>query len=380
MKILHICLASAFTEGMTYQDNLIAAQNAKDGHNVILISDCHKYIDGTMVYTPPEDSVLSDGIRLIRLEYDKIINSFISGKIRKVSKLYNIVVKYKPDVILFHGVAGWELRTVAKYKKNNPNCKLYLDSHEDFYNSATNILSRIVQYKWFNRCLVNMALPYVNKIFCVSYECFAFLKQLYGVPDEKMEFYPLGGYVFDDSERKEKRDKIRKELKIEDDDILIIHSGKFDKLKRTEDIFSAFTQVPDERLKLVLIGSMGEAAKNNLERLILLDERVEFLGWKNSDELLEYLCACDLYVQPGSQSATMQNALCCECAVAVYPHPSHKYLLNDSVFYVETIEDMTNLFKNIIRDYGFLARKKCQGYKIAQENLDYRILAKRLYK
>lgn len=379
MKILHVCLASAFTEGMSYQDNLLSEQNAKDGCNVTIISDCHKFDDGKIVDTCPESKIIAGGIHLIRLKYKRIINNFISGKIRIVPRLYHIIKEISPDVILFHGVAGWELTTVAKYKKEHPNTRLYVDSHEDFHNSGTNILSRIVQYKLFNNSIVKRTLPYIDKILYVTIECKEFLEKMYKITDNKMEYYPLGGIVYDDFIKNEKRNNIRVSLNLKDDQILLIHSGKLDKIKRTKDLLSAFIQVKDERLVLAVIGTIDDSIKSEIHHLMSMDNRIIYLGWKSSSELLDYLCGCDLYIQPGSQSATLQNALCCGCAVAVYPHGSHNYLLEDNAFYVETIDDMIYLFKKLLEDNTLLENKKRLCYKIAVEKLDYRVLAKRLY-
>ena len=228
--------------------------------------------------------------------------------------------------------------------------------------------------------IINKALPYVDKVLCVSYECYDFLKQLYNVPDEIMELYPLGGILFEESVRQEKRGRIRKELMLKEDDILIVHSGKMDKLKRTEDLLKAFIQVPDDRLKLILIGSMEADVKKNTDKLIVSDKRIKFLGWKSGDELMEYLCACDLYAQPGSQSATMQNALCCGSAAMLYSHKNYKHLLNDSVFFINTIEDIKNVLEEISKNRESLENKRAQTNKIAREILDYKKLAARVYR
>ena len=379
MKILHVSIASAFTEGMSYQDNLLTNQNVRDGHDVTLIADCNKFVDGRIVYTPPEDRILENGIHLIRVEYKKIINNFVSSKIRCVPRLYGMIEKIAPDVILFHGVAGWELKTMAKYKKHHPMVRLYIDSHEDLKNSGTNIISRIFIYRIFNRVLAKIVTPYTDKFLYVAYECVLFLKKFYNIPNNKMEYYPLGGIVFDDDERLEKRQRIRDELKLKEDDILLIHSGKMDKLKRSEEIIKAFHKVTDDKLHLILIGSIDNDVKPMLETLFRLDTRVQYLGWKSANVLMEYLCACDLYVQPGGQSATMQNALCCGCAVALYPHESHKYLLKDNAFYVETMDDMEALFSDILVHRNKLHELQMKDYAIAKEVLDYKILAKRLY-
>ena len=49
MRIIHVCLASHYTEGMNYQDNILPDVNSQDGHEVLIISDTQKYIDGKLV-------------------------------------------------------------------------------------------------------------------------------------------------------------------------------------------------------------------------------------------------------------------------------------------------------------------------------------------
>ena len=61
MKIAHIGLAAFYTEGMTYQDNQLAEQNARDGHQVMYISNAAKYENGVIVETGYEDTVLESG-------------------------------------------------------------------------------------------------------------------------------------------------------------------------------------------------------------------------------------------------------------------------------------------------------------------------------
>lgn len=380
MRILHVCLAASYTEGMTYQDNLLTEQNSADGHEVTIITNCSKYENGKLVYSAPEDTILQNGCRLIRLEYDKIINKFISGKVRKVSKLRTLIEEIKPDVILYHGVVGWEMFTVSEYKKENPNTKLYMDSHEDFNNSAQNYISKLFQYKILNKMIVNKTIEYVDKYLYISYECALFLEEMYGIPKEKMEFFPLGGLIIDQNQKEYNKMKIRKELNLAPDDILIVHTGKMDKLKRTVEILKAFNSVNSERLKLILIGSISDTIAKEVSSLTENNPNIKNLGWKNGEELLEYLCACDLYLQPGSQSATLQNALCCESAVAIYPYESHLYFLpKEAAFYIETQKDIEQMLKDISNNIESVNLKKENSFIIAQSILDYKVLANRLY-
>lgn len=364
---------------MTYQDNQLANQNAEDGHTVTVISDCFKFEKSQLIKVPEEDKILKNGVRLIRVEYDSIIHPQISSRIRKVNKLYEIIENIKPDVILFHGVAGYEMLTVAKYKKRNPNIKLYIDSHEDLHNSGTFWLSMTFQYKIFNRYIVNKIKNEVDKFLYISYESKDFLKKMYKLEDDKLEFYPLGGNVIDESIKKKFSQEIRNKHGYSRNDILILHSGKLTPHKKTKELIIAFKKVINPCLKLIIVGAIPEGNYHTLNKLIQSDKRINFIGWKSSSELIKYLCAADLYFQPGTQSATMQNAICCGTPVALAPYTSHKPYIKDNGYYVETIKDYTSVLEEVSKKPETLRYMSEKSYEIAREILDYRLLAERLY-
>ncbi len=379
MRIVMITLGGIFTEGMTYQDNLLANQLKDDGNDVTVIATCYTYKNGKCIEVKEEDSVLDNGIRLIRMKYKNILGNFISKKIRMVKGLYSFLEENKPDIVFFHGIQSFDLYSVSRYIKYHPSVKLYVDNHADYYNSAKNCLSKHVLHKIFYKMIIQKSLPYINKVFCVSYESHEFAIDVYDVPVDKSELYPLGGVVLDEDSRNEKRRMVRYKLGLKNEDILMVHSGKMDSLKQTEEVLKAFRRTPSDRLHLVLIGSLSDKISENVGRLMLTDKRIKYLGWKKGDKLIEYLCACDLYVQPGSQSVTMQNAACCKSALALYPYKSHKYLLKDSVFYIKNENDMIRLFRNIAANPLIIEQKRQLSYKVAIEKLDYKILARRLH-
>ena len=41
MKIVHICLAGGYTEGLNYQENIITKYQALDGHEVSVLTTDH---------------------------------------------------------------------------------------------------------------------------------------------------------------------------------------------------------------------------------------------------------------------------------------------------------------------------------------------------
>ena len=139
--------------------------------------------------------------------------------------------------------------------------------------------------------------------------------------------------------------------------------------------------MPELKAKLAIIGSIPEKEKETLLPLMESDERVVYLGWKQAPELLEYLCACDLYCQPGSVSATLQNAVCCGSAILSYPHMIYTEGLDyGNILWAESCADMEEIFRNLAGGKVDLEALREGSRKCARELLDYRTLAARLYR
>lgn len=380
MKIVFLGLASTYTPGLTYQDNYLCTQTLADGHAVTYLSNPEKFVNGEIVETGAEDTVLPDGLHLIRLPYVKLGLNIVTKKFRAFRGVYDILEREKPDLIFCHNLQYWSVRDVVRYKKDHPAVKFYADTHTDYNNSGTNWLSLHVLHRIFYRHLVRLVLPYLDRYFYVADECRQFSHEVYGIPNEKMEFYPLGGTLLSDEDYAAMRAKRRTELGLGEDDRLYVHSGKLDALKRTDELLRAFSSVDDPHAVLAVIGSIPKEREAVLLPLIEADERIRYLGWKSGADLQEYLCAADLYCQPGSQSATMQNALCRYCPVMLYPHPSHTADYDrGEVLWVKTQADMEAVFRSLAADPAQLAPLRENAERLARELLDYRKLAARLY-
>ena len=380
MRILHCCLSCFYIDGYNYQENVLPRINKLDGHDVMILASTETYIDNQRLgYVNPSEYINEDGIAVKRVPYKWLPSKFLQRKVRAYDGVQTVLNDFRPDVILFHGLCGAEILTFAQYKYTHKETRLYVDSHEDFNNSAHNYLSKYVLHKMLYKHAIDKALPAIDKVLYVSYECQTFIQQMYNIPDSILEFYPLGGNIFPEDVRLARRKSVRTKCSIADKDILLVHSGKMKKAKKTLELVQAIHATSADNLKLFLIGSMPSEVSSAVMPIVEGDSRIEYLGWKNAEELMDYLCAADLYMQPGTQSATMQNALCCGSAAALYPYKSHKCLLGDSVFYIETVEDMKKLFDVISTNPSILKAKRVMSNRIARERLDYKVLAARLY-
>ena len=380
MRILHLMLSCFYVDGVAYQENMLPKQNYLDGHVVKIIASTETLENnGKLGYVEPSTYLNEYGCEVIRLPYKRFLPHLFMKKIRAYPGVYQLVEQFDPDVILHHGVPSFELLTLARYKKRNPRVKLFLDSHEDFHNSARSFISREGLHRGFYGPIARKVLPFVDKILCVNLESMDFLQQMYRIPPDKLEFYPLGGTIFEEEERKTRKQRKRLEIGLNDEEILMLHTGKMQDEKKTVELLTAFSKVKDSNFKLFLVGVLGDDIEHVVKPMISNDSRIKYVGWKDVDVLYDYLCASDIYLQPGTQSATMQNALCCGCPVMLYPYKSHKPFLNGNGFFVETVEDMVRVFLAIEKDSSILEEMGKASLRIAFELLDYRRLASRLY-
>ena len=377
MKILHLCLSCFYIDDAGYQENYLVRQHVRDGHEVLVIASTETFDGrGGLTYTEPKTYTGSDGARVIRIPYSKWLPRRLAKKLRIHPGVYDLVAKFKPDVILFHGSSGNEIVSVARYARDHPNVLFYTDSHADSNNSAQNFMSRNILHRLFYRFRLHQALPQIKKVLCVSIEAMDFLSEAYGVPDEMLEFFPLGGEVLRKEEIQEKRAVTRAALEASEDTFIFIQTGKMAKRKRLASSLRAFALLPGDNLRFWIVGLLGDEIRDEVVALIDADPRVVFLGWKSPEELTDLLCAADAYVQPGSQSATMQNALCCGCPVILDDVPAHQpyraagaVLVDGEQALLEALAEATHWDSS---------EKQAQALAFAGKHLDYGKLAQRV--
>ncbi len=384
MKILHIGMPSHFTEGMLYQENMLIAMNRADGHDVTIITDVYHYEGSNLVEGPEEDRIMDNGARLIRLKYDRVFHSDLwTEKIQKCRKLKQYLEEIQPDSILYHGVCGYEMMDVAEYCKKHTECHFYMDSHEDYTNSAMTPASKAF-YKFIHGYFVHKTLPEVDKILYLGVQMRDWLKDIYSIPDSMMEFMAIGGIIYTPDQQSEARQDIINRYALPQDAIIMAHSGKLSAGKRTAELLRAFSKVQDPRMVLFVFGSIPEDMESTIRPLIDADSRIHFMGWKVNKEIEQFLAGVDLYCQPGGQSSTFETAMCCGCANMTYPHETYKDETysdcnGENYFFVETEDDMTDVFKRILDNPLVLEQTKAKSFAFAKLQFDYETIARRIY-
>ena len=193
---------------------------------------------------------------------------------------------------------------MAAYVKRHPNCRLFVDSHSDFSNSATNWFSKTVLHRLLWKHTARKLLPCTEKFYGVLPARVDFLVDMYGLPREKCELLVMGAEddLVEKARASHARERIREQYGIADDDFLIITGGVIDRWKtQTLLLMEAVRNIRDERLRLIVFGSFIPELREQAERLIDGD-RVRFIGWLRPEQTYDYVEASDLAVFPGRHS------------------------------------------------------------------------------
>ena len=178
-----------------------------------------------------------------------------------------------------------------------------------------------------------------------------FLKNVYGLPADKIEFLPMG--VDDELVEKystpEVRSEYRKKYGILDDDILLVTGGKIDLAKKqTLLLMDAVNQIENIKLKLIVFGSVAPELKDDVEKRC--SERVKYIGWLSSEESYPHFAMADLVVFPGRHSVFWEQVAGqgIPMVVKYWPGTTHVDLGGNVKFlYEESVDEIKETIENI---------------------------------
>lgn len=371
MKILHISMWR-YSDGWTYQDNLLTKYHKRLGHDVVLLTSEYCFKEGTEVKDEKTDFVDVNGIRVHRLQRKK---SPFSGKLPVFRGMREAIEREAPDVIFSHGCQYRDLRTVVRYVKKHPSVRLIVDSHADFSNSATNFLSKHVLHRIIWRHYARMAVPHAEVFWGVLPARVEFLQKMYGIPAGKTALLVMGADNDQVGVAAEKRIPLRAQWGVGEKDFVVMTGGKIDSAKRqTLTLMRAVGEMDDPRVKLFVFGSVEPALQKELNALC--NDRVRYLGWIKPDDTYGYFAAADLVVFPGRHSVFWEQVAGMGIPLIVkhWQGTTHvdcggnaRFLANDS------LDEMHRVLREAMQGYDAMQ----QAAKQAAEQFSYEYIAVR---
>lgn len=325
MKIVHI--TRKFLDGFGYQDNELAEMHSSLGHDVTVIAsdsdNSSLYFDVSLTPTLSSTDVKYKVIRLV-------VNNKINFRFWRLKGLGESLMKIKPDLIFFHGSPMFSLPDIAKYKKKNPTVKLVMDCHNDYNNAAHSFISKEIMHKIVYRSIIQWCDKAIDLYYYLTPNIKIFMEEMYKIKEKKLSFLPRGGIVENMKINKhiELRSIIRKTLGINDGDIVIVSGGKLDFAKQTHNLCEAINRMDNNKLHLILFGSIEKSYEHHLLSSINGNPRIHSVGWVSSIDVYDYFHASDIACFPGGHSVLWEQAICCGLPLVVKDWYNGMWYLN----------------------------------------------------
>lgn len=361
-KIVHIMLAGAVTDGFSYQDNLITKYQRKAGYEVTIITSQWVYDNaGNMVKSAKSNYINEDDIKVIRLGL-KGRDDF-NRKLRSFKNLIGSIDSEQPDILFIHNMNFIGFGDICKYLNKNKSVKVYVDNHSDKYNSGRNYISRTILHGVLWKSNAQRINKYCMKFYGVTPARVEWLIQQYKLPKNKCELLVFGAddELIDKAKTQNARSRLRKELNVSDDNVVIVTGGKIDNNKReTILLMKAFRNYDNPSIRLVVFGSVIKELKNQFDEL-LSDERIVYVGWKNAYEIYEIFMLGDIIAFPGLHSVLWEQAVGCgkACVFRRLEGFTHVDLNGNCMFFEDTeIDTIRRVLSELI---------ETDGWKVMQE-------------
>lgn len=236
MRVVFVCLGDPFSEQMLYVENYFIKACQEERCEILVIADNFRYEQGRLVEGEEETLEIGRQTTLIRIKYDKVVTPFLTKKIRKSKCLYGMLEGFKPDVIFYNCIQIYNIVDIKRLKHKFPDVRIYGEVSTTKYNSGMNFLSKYILHRIIYKSWIRSVEQYFTKIYYIVPESKEFLVSEYGVNEKYLKFNPLPAKVISEVEKLSCRKIILNKYNLNDSDILLVHSGKMGRKKRTIEI------------------------------------------------------------------------------------------------------------------------------------------------
>lgn len=291
-----------------YQDKIWEILNKKSKNNNIIIFDI-LFLDrlGESPFYSFEVKSIVDYRDYVKLNYPhKFLKNLSPFKLSSfLGRVNPSLLRYIPqyDVLLIHGYTQVSMIFAALYGK--------LLGKKLIFRGETVDLGNTLVKKFLKKIFVSKFLAMFD---VVMYSCSKNKKVLekLGVSEDKMIFMPSA--VDNEFFRhqflryKAEREKIRKEIGLNEDDIVILTVGRLVEVKRPFDIIDALLEIKMQnsqlvrKIKTLFIGD-GPLRKDLIKkaRSYGLEENLIITGFKRQSEIGKFYTISDIFILPSSQ-------------------------------------------------------------------------------
>jgi glycosyltransferase involved in cell wall biosynthesis len=289
-----------------------------------------------------------------------------------------MIKKIKPDIIFVHGIEylSFIRLMIIQYFSTMKPYKIFTDTH-----SLPQFTEGSVFRKVFYSIFKLLIIPYINKAKIIAFytaeENKKLLIDFYKVSPCNVRPFLIGADLKAFFFKQDSRLKIRKELKIKDDDTLFIYTGRLCKQKGPHLLIQAVRQIKnaeDKGIVLLFIGSQEKKYFNDVFKQHLSNNfKVILLESISSDILHEYYSAADIAVFPLESTLSSLECQACKLPVIMEDNPTnvHRLKVGGLTYQRDNILDLRDKLMLLINDSIQRRKLSIEGFDYVKNNFDY---------
>ena len=226
--------------------------------------------------------------------------------------LIDQITTWKPDFILVYGWAFYSHLKIIRYFKNKIPVLFRGDSTLLDEKEGVRLLLKSIFLKWVYR--------HIDHAFYVGTDNKAYFKK-YGLKEDQLSFAP---HAVDNKrfaeDKQEKAQFIRRQSGINNDELIILFTGKLEEKKAPMQLLDAFFGLKNEHVHLLFVGS-GPLEKQ-LKIKAKENHNVHFMDFQNQSQMPAVYGACDLFCLPSkgpgeTWGLAVNEAMACGKAILV---------------------------------------------------------------
>lgn len=380
MRIVHF--DQMFHPDFGDQINLLSKYQVKQGHEVYIVTGKNDVPHPRFKYFADNSNMdekdnlfeSSTGVKIIRIG----INRFISGRAMYKKGYKKIVDNLEPDILFCHfndTVVGM----YYTYLSGKLRYPVVFDSHM-LEMASTNRFNKIFRrfYRYFLTPIIKK-----NRLIVIKTQDDNYVNKHLGIPKELTPFISFGSdtsiFYPDDSIKS----RLREENDIEEDDFVVVYTGKFSEGKGGKLLAEVFRKKfeTNKRIVLIAVGNTNSEYEKEVEEIFRKSENriIRFPTQKYID-LPKFYQTADLSIFPKQCSLSFYDAQACGLPVIAEDNNINIDRLNHNNGLVYNMDDYQDFRNKIIE----MAELKTEEYNIVSQNAyeyvknsyDYKDIAK----
>ncbi len=318
---------------------------------------------------------------------------FEFGTYLAVRNMRRILRTLKPEIVHGHDVHSVMVAQPA-FAKQALDYRYILDTHIFLHRFLYKNLQGRILYYTLKNLIFDRAVERADAIVAVTPACQRWFSDEFNIDTNDIQVIPLGADLELFKPIPGERRLARAQLRVGEEDILIVHVGRISREDLIEMLLLAISRTcfPLEKVKVLLVGSGDESYAEELKTLARnLRIYLSFSGLIHRKQINKVYNAADIGVWLSRQPISIIEAIASGLPVIIpkeYPPRSYPYA--DNVFERHLIEynnglcfnegnlaELTSCLEMLMKDQDLRCQMRKRARKLAEDKFDWKLISKR---